>query len=108
MVTLLTAAAHRSLLSRSPLLGTTGRLAYLAALLSVLCLLAQPLEAPSPQHLRVGSCTFWVTQQQPLLAALLGLEASAWLHPIQDGDPMPKRPRLLRQPLRLLRRCPRR
>jgi uncharacterized metal-binding protein len=50
---------HRSLLSHSPLLGTCGRLAY--------------------------------------LAALVGLEASSWLHLIQDGDPMPKTPRLLRR-----------
>ena len=31
-------------------------------------------------------------ERQPLvLAALAGLEASAWLHLIQDGDPMPRR-----------------
>jgi uncharacterized metal-binding protein len=31
------------------------------------------------------------------LAMLCGLEASAWLHLIQDGDPVPRLPRLLRR-----------
>jgi uncharacterized metal-binding protein len=95
---------HRSLLSHGPLLGTAGRLLYLAALLSGLCLLAQPLGAPSPQQLLLDARTLWARQQPPLLAALLGLEASAWLHLIQDGDPMPKWPRLLRRRPRRLRR----
>jgi hypothetical protein len=38
----------------------------------------------------------WLWQQQrPLLmAALAGVEASSWLHLLQDGDPLPKQPRL--------------
>jgi len=32
-----------------------------------------------------------------VLSALVGLEASSWLHLIQDGDPMPRLPRLLRR-----------
>jgi hypothetical protein len=32
-----------------------------------------------------------------LVAALVGIEASAWLHLIQDGDPVPRLPRLLRR-----------
>jgi uncharacterized metal-binding protein len=36
-----------------------------------------------------------------VIAALVGLEASAWLHLVQDGDPMPKTPRLLRRGKRL-------
>jgi uncharacterized metal-binding protein len=39
----------------------------------------------------------WRQQRPLLLAALVGVEASAWLHLIQDGDPMPRTPRLLRR-----------
>ena len=41
--------------------------------------------------------TLWRQQRPLLLAALAGLEASSWLHLIQDGDPLPKTPRLLRR-----------
>ena len=88
--------SHRSLLSHSPLLGTAGRLLYLAALLLGICLLAQPLGAPTPQELLSRGQSLWQQQRPLLLAGLSGLEASAWLHLIQDGDPMPRLPRLLR------------
>jgi len=91
---------HRSLLSHSPLLGTGGRLLYLGALLLGLCLLGQPLGTPRPAELVEQLRTLW-DQQRPLgLAALVGLEASAWLHLLQDGDPGPHWPRLLRRPRR--------
>lgn len=88
---------HRSLLSHSPLLGTSGRLAYLAALLLLSCLLLQPLGGPPPQQLLASAQALWQGQRALLLAALVGLEASSWLHLIQDGDPMPRLPRLLRR-----------
>ena len=95
---------HRSLLSHSPLLGSAGRLAYLAALLAAACLLARPLGAPSPQQLLARGQELWLQQPALLLAALSGIEASAWLHLIQDGDPMPRLPRLLRRQRRGRRR----
>jgi uncharacterized metal-binding protein len=88
---------HRSLLSHSPLLGTCGRLAYLAALLLLACLLLEPLGGLPPQQLIAAARGLWQQQRPLLLAALVGLEASSWLHLIQDGDPMPKTPRLLRR-----------
>lgn len=89
---------HRSLLSHSPLLGTAGRLSYLAAtLLLATCLLLQPLGGPSPQQLMAEGRVLWQHQRPLVLAALVGLEASSWLHLIQDGDPMPRTPRLLRR-----------
>jgi uncharacterized metal-binding protein len=88
---------HRSLLSHSPLLGTAGRLIYLAATLLAICLLLQPLGGPPPQQLLAAGGTLWQTQRPLVVAALVGLEASSWLHLIQDGDPMPKTPRLLRR-----------
>jgi uncharacterized metal-binding protein len=95
---------HRSLLSHSPLLGTAGRLLYLAALLAGICLLAQPLGSPEPQQLLSGARGLWRDQPTLILAALSGIEASTWLHLIQDGDPMPRLPRLLRRPSRGRRR----
>jgi uncharacterized metal-binding protein len=88
--------SHRSLLSHSPLLGTAGRLLYLGTLLIAICLLAQPLGVPGPVQLLHQAGALWEQQRPLLLAGLSGLEASAWLHLIQDGDPMPRPPRLLR------------
>jgi uncharacterized metal-binding protein len=84
---------HRSLFSHSPLLGTAGRLLYLAALLLGLCWLAQPLGAPAPAALTGLAGQLWLQHQPLLIAALTGVEASAWVHLIQDGDPMPHLPR---------------
>jgi hypothetical protein len=50
----------------------------------------------------------WQQQRPLILAALLGLEASSWLHLLQDGDPMPRWPRPLRALARSLRHGPRR
>ena len=98
---------HRSLLSHSPLLGSAGRLAYLAAAALLLLLLLHPLGAPAPAVLWRQGQRLWLEHRTPLLGALLGLEASSWLHLIQDGDPLPRLPRLLR-PRRRRRRGSRR
>ena len=86
---------HRSLLSHSPLLGTAGRLGYLAALLLGGCLLLAPLGGPQPAQVMAAGWQLWQQERPLLLAALVGLEASSWLHLIQDGDPMPRLPRIL-------------
>ena len=88
---------HRSLLSHTPLIGTAGRLLYLGGLLLGLCWLLHPVGAPSLGALQERSLTIWLQQRPLLLTALVGLEASAWLHLLQDGDPIPKTPRLLRR-----------
>ena len=88
---------HRSLLSHSPLLGTAIRLAYLALLCLGLSLLLAPLGGPPPPQLLQMTVDLWQQQRPLLLAALVGVEASAWLHLIQDGDPMPRTQRLLRR-----------
>ncbi len=92
--------SHRSLLSHSPLLGTGLRLLWLAAALTVACVALQPLGAPGPEELLQHGQALWHSQQALLLTALVGLEASSWLHLLQDGDPIPRLPR----PLRALRR----
>lgn len=92
--------SHRSLLSHSPLLGTAGRLLYLAVLLLALCLLGRPLGTPPPGWMLQALQRLWLQHPSLLITALVGLEASSWLHLIQDGDPWPRPPRLLRPLLR--------
>jgi uncharacterized metal-binding protein len=96
--------SHRSALSHTPLLGSAGRLLYLAAALALLSQLLQPLGTPAAAELAAALGALWRQQRSTLLAALVGLEASAWLHLLQDGDPWPRLPR----PLRRLRRLGRR
>ncbi|MFM7228933.1 MAG: metal-binding protein [Cyanobacteriota bacterium] len=83
---------HRGWISHLPLLGSAGRLAYLALLLLLLSGVLQPLGLPGPRVLVSAAIALWQRQQPLLLAALLGVEASAWLHLIQDGDPLPLPP----------------
>jgi uncharacterized metal-binding protein len=87
--------AHRSLLSHSPLLGTAGRLAYLAflALLAAALLAPLGLGVPAPPQLLAAAVALWQGQRPLVLSALVGVEASSWLHLIQDGDPLPRLPR---------------
>lgn len=87
---------HRSLLSHGPLLGTLGRLAYLGGVVLALAGLLAAWGAPTPLALLHWGQQLWRQQPALLLLALAGLEASAWLHLIQDGDPMAKTPRVLR------------
>ena len=89
--------SHRSLLSHTPGIGTAGRLLYMGAVAMGLCLLGQPLGAPSPSQLVSAGLRLWDAQRPLVICALVALEASAWLHLIQDGDPVPRLPRLLRR-----------
>ena len=114
--------SHRSLFSHSPVIGTAGRLIYLALALLLVALMAQgvsalasgsaPLRsddlAAAAQTAAPWLANLWQQQRPLILAALLGLEASSWLHLLQDGDPMPRWPRPLRALARSLRHGPRR
>jgi len=114
--------SHRSLLSHSPVIGTAGRLTYLALALLLVALVAQGVTAlaAGSSPLRGGTLVagaqaghhwlgvLWQQQRPLVLVALLGLEASSWLHLLQDGDPMPRWPRPLRALVRALRSNPRR
>ena len=87
---------HRSLFSHSPVVGTGGRLAYLVGLALALAWLLAPWGAPTPGVLLHWAQQLWSQHQALVLLTLAGLEASTWLHLIQDGDPIPKPPRVLR------------
>lgn len=88
---------HRSVISHSPLLGTAGRLAYLGGMVVLLALLLHLLGMPGVPSLWAGGLELWRQHQSLLIAALVGVEASSWLHLMQDGDPMPRLPRGLRR-----------
>jgi uncharacterized metal-binding protein len=89
--------SHRSLLSHSPLLGTSLRLLWLALLVLLGCAALAPLGAPPLGDLLQRGQALWHSQRPLLLTAFVGLEASSWLHLLQDGDPIPRVPRLLRR-----------
>ena len=89
--------SHRSLVSHTPVLGSAGRVLYVSGLVVGLSLLSTPLGAPAPDQLWAAALALWRQHPKLVIAALVGLEASAWLHLIQDGDPVPRLPRLLRR-----------
>jgi uncharacterized metal-binding protein len=91
------ALSHRSLFSHSPLLGSCLRLAYLAGMLLLVSACLHPMGAPPPQMLLGGAAQLWQQHAPLIVSAGLGIEASSWLHLVQDGDPMPRLPRLVRQ-----------
>jgi uncharacterized metal-binding protein len=80
---------HRGWLSHLPLLGSGCRLAYMSLGLLLVCALLQPLGLPAPRAVITTAGALWQQQRPLLLAILAGVEASAWLHLIQDGDPLP-------------------
>jgi len=94
--------SHRSLFSHTPLLGMGLRLLYLGGAIVLISALLAPLGSPSPSQLAGLAEDLWLHQRPWLLLAAVSLEASSWLHLLQDGDPVPRLPRLVRG---LLRGC---
>ena len=92
---------HRSLLSHSPVLGMAGRLLYLSVLVMVISLLLMPYGSPGPDQLINALQQHWTDRKALVVAALVGLEMSSWLHLLQDGDPLP---RFRFKPLKLSKR----
>ena len=89
--------SHRSVFSHSPLLGSAGRLAYLAGIGLLAAAALQGLGVPAVAWMQQTLPALWQEQRPLLISALAGVEASSWLHLIQDGDPMPRLPRPLRR-----------
>ena len=77
---------HRSIWSHGPLVGTLGRVGLL---LAWLCLLLA-VNPGTSWNAGFNVMHRWLqTQPQQVLAMVLGLEGSVWLHLILDGDPLP-------------------
>jgi len=77
---------HRSLWSHGPVLGTLSRLLWLA-LWTALAVTLIPGITLTEVHQALE--TWWQRHPSLVLAVLLGLDASCWLHLILDGDPLP-------------------
>ncbi|TGG85888.1 MAG: hypothetical protein ERJ67_04215 [Aphanocapsa feldmannii 277cV] len=80
---------HRSPLSHGPLIGMTLRLLYLGSWIALAWGLLHVLGLSGPPSLKPLQ-QLWLEQRPLCLAALLGLEASSWLHLVMDGDPLPR------------------
>jgi uncharacterized metal-binding protein len=85
---------HRSLLSHSPLLGSGLRLLWLLGWMLLMVVAMEPIGLLSLRHVLQLGQWLWQQQRPLLVAALVGIEASSWLHLLQDGDPLPRWPRL--------------
>ena len=88
---------HRSLLSHSPFLGTAGRLLYLGGLLAITAVVLASLLGNGSARLGTVAMEIWTRHRSLLLAAVIGVEASGWLHLLLDGDPEFHLPRPLRK-----------
>ena len=78
---------HRSLWSHGPLLGTTARLGVLLSWCLIVTLVVPAL---SPAMLLTTLQQLMRQHPQEFIALLVGLEGSAWIHLILDGDPWPQ------------------
>ncbi len=77
---------HRSFLSHGPFIGTTLRILYLGLISYLLLLLfteTNRIEILDRIQTQV------LLRPQIIIALLLGIEASVWLHLLLDGDPLP-------------------
>ena len=84
---------HRSFLSHGPLIGTTIRVLYLITTATIILLSLKALGISQPWHGFQECIKLLDENRRPGIAVILGLEASAWLHLIQDGDPLPSESR---------------
>ena len=80
---------HRGWMSHTPLLGSTCRLLLLLGWLLLALVGLQAIGGPGPLWGIQQIETLWRAYPQQLITALVAIEASAWLHLLQDGDPMP-------------------
>jgi len=79
-------------ISHSPFLGTAIRIIYLSFFVAALSWLGSRWGTPTPEQWGSWLQHTWNESSNSVLVVLLGLEASAWLHLVQDGDPMPRLP----------------
>ena len=81
--------SHRSFLSHGPFIGSALRITFLIAIAFFLKTLIHPLGVELPL-ISINQLKILLEKYpQQILAITIGIEASAWLHLILDGDPCP-------------------
>ncbi len=80
---------HRSFLSHAPFIGTTLRICYLFVWCFVIASALKIFEFSTPLEILKTICPQLLKNPKEYLPIMIGLEASVWLHLIQDGDPLP-------------------
>ncbi len=81
--------SHRSFLSHGPFIGSFLRISYLIAIAYLVKILFQMLGIELP-FISITQLKVLIDKYpQEVLAIIIGIEASAWLHLILDGDPLP-------------------
>ncbi len=79
--------SHRSFLSHAPIIGTTLRLLYLAIWSSLTIMLLIKLSIVH-NNFTLGEISKNIyLHKERYLACIVGIEISAWLHLLLDGDP---------------------
>ena len=78
---------HRSLWSHGPVLGTTVRL---GVLLTWCLIVTMAVPALSPSLLLANLQQLIRHHPREFISLMVGLESSAWIHLILDGDPWPQ------------------
>ena len=80
---------HRSFFSHGPFIGTTLRMLYLIGIFAFMQLVLNNLGIPIRNISTESLIESIFRYPQTALAVFLGIEASAWLHLIQDKAPLP-------------------
>ena len=78
---------HRSILSHGPFIGSGIRLSYLIVLISLLTNMLIKLGFRIESELITLTINTIKSDAKVTYSLLIGIEASAWLHIIKDGDP---------------------
>ncbi len=80
---------HRSFLSHSPIIGSFIRILYLSSWIMLLILLIKSMNIESIMKISNGLIKNITNNRILYLSIIIGIEGSAWLHLLQDGDPLP-------------------
>ena len=81
---------HRSILSHSPFLGTALRVSYVIIWLALALIIIDKSKLDLLSHVARSLQQTLENDPLPTFSLLFGIEGSAWLHLIKDGDPIPK------------------
>ena len=81
--------SHRSILSHGPFIGTIIRLTYVSCWILSIFILLKLFGTIDELEIRKLVIEKQFINQTSLLVIFIGIEASAWLHLIKDGDPLP-------------------